>query len=590
LHFEIRDKENQPVNPFHHSFNLPDSLYPEAEYLAVIPLDNKAQIDGFQEQKIYTLTKLSNGKYVLPDTIFVSGNIGFAIKALDKINDQYFNFGIYSANLLLDATFIYSMQYDIINWENASKIYTEKNYSLARSGQGKFYNLFSNHGNESLPFINSKSKSGYYFDQKTPHDAIIDIYDFAQNKTEIHAYFVSDTLPNFTYTADFIDNECIVTFKDQIFYRPQFNLTGTRKNDKIFSTEYYDFGNNTYKIKNISPPFNVLQISAKNKKGISSPPTFHMKATTNFDNINGDFKIKHYEHGIIISFTEDFFSGLNAFLILKRNGTLHKYSLHRNSKLTLSSNLLSPSNLKDIDELSIYYDISNPYEIYKMSINGDIIFPDSSFRINLLDNKIILKGNPNTFYDTTYIWAKNVKTTKPIDGKIINKPFYIKPSLIPFNQEVELIISVDLPYIDNKIGIYTYNQKKFSWEYLPSKIISDSLYISTSILSGEIFAIIEENTPPVLSNLIPNINGTYYSSDIEYLSFNVEDKLSGLNGEDDIIVKLDNNTIIFEYNSYQNKIRYPLKYNLKKGTHTLYVQASDKVGNRSIIKGQFYIK
>ena len=57
-----------------------------------------------------------------------------------------------------------------------------------------------------------------------------------------------------------------------------------------------------------------------------------------------------------------------------------------------------------------------------------------------------------------------------------------------------------------------------------------------------------------------------------------------------MVIKLDEKTIIFEYNSYQNKVRYPLKNNLKKGKHSLYVQASDKVGNKSIIKGDFYIK
>jgi hypothetical protein len=93
-----------------------------------------------------------------------------------------------------------------------------------------------------------------------------------------------------------------------------------------------------------------------------------------------------------------------------------------------------------------------------------------------------------------------------------------------------------------------------------------------------------------LSEFIPDLNGTYYSSDLEHISFNVIDSFSGLEGETDVIVKLDDNPVVFEYNSYQNKVRYPLKYNLKKGAHTLYVQASDRVGNRTIIKGDFYIK
>ena len=36
-----------------------------------------------------------------------------------------------------------------------NKLYTEKNYSLARKGYGKFYHLFTHQGNEILSFINN---------------------------------------------------------------------------------------------------------------------------------------------------------------------------------------------------------------------------------------------------------------------------------------------------------------------------------------------------------------------------------------------------------------------------------------------------
>ena len=55
-------------------------------------------------------------------------------------------------------------------------------------------------------------------------------------------------------------------------------------------------------------------------------------------------------------------------------------------------------------------------------------------------------------------------------------------------------------------------------------------------------------------------------------------------------MELDGKRVIFEYNSYQKKIRYPLKYNLSQGKHTLYVEAKDRVGNQSVNKGIFYIK
>ncbi len=590
LHFEIRDGYGQPVNPFEYSLDLPDELPPEAESIAVIPLDKNAIIDGFSKQKIFPLQKINDNEYVLADTIYASGNIGIAIKTLDKISGQHFNFGIYSINLLLDAQFIYSMQYNKIDWGNASKIYTERSYSLAREGYGKYYHIFSHHDNQSLPFINSKSRSGFIFDQKVVHDAIIDIHDFAGNKIEIRAYFVSDTLPKFEYSTTFLDNKCTITFNHEEKVRPYFYLTEPISTDMLIPTEYYDMGNNTYLVENINPPFNVLQISAKNNSGVSSLANFHMKPRQDFENIEGEFKLKHYEQGIIISFKENIFSGLNAFLSMKKEGYLYSHKLKRDSKLTLSSGLFAPSDLENVTELKIYYESSTPYEIFNMKLSGEIIYPDSSFQIELLDGEIVLTGEENTFYDTTFIWGRTVNTSQPKEGQIIAGPYYLQPYLIPFNNEMLLKIAIDPIYSMRNLGIYYYNQKNFEWNYLPSQLSSDSLYMNTSILSGEIFAVIEENNAPKLSEFIPDLNGTYYSSDLEHISFQVIDTFSGLEGETDVIVKLDDNPVVFEYNSYQNKVRYPLKYNLKKGTHTLYVQASDKVGNRSIVKGKFFIK
>ena len=125
---------------------------------------------------------------------------------------------------------------------------------------------------------------------------------------------------------------------------------------------------------------------------------------------------------------------------------------------------------------------------------------------------------------------------------------------------------------------------------MPSEFNFDSTYMQTNILSGEIFAIIKEIEAPVLSSFIPEINGTYYAADLEHISFKVEDKFAGLEGETDVFMELDGKRVIFEYNSYQKKVRYPLKYDLKKGKHTLYVEAKDRVGNQSVSKGIFYIK
>ena len=74
---------------------------------------------------------------------------------------------------------------------------------------------------------------------------------------------------------------------------------------------------------------------------------------------------------------------------------------------------------------------------------------------------------------------------------------------------------------------------------MPSELNSDSTYMLTKIISGEVFSIIKEIEKPILSSFIPEINGTYYSSDLEHISFHVIDELSGIDGETDVFMELD---------------------------------------------------
>ena len=42
---------------------------------------------------------------------------------------------------MAEKELIYSMQYDKIKWDESKSLYTEKSYSLARKGFGKFYHF-----------------------------------------------------------------------------------------------------------------------------------------------------------------------------------------------------------------------------------------------------------------------------------------------------------------------------------------------------------------------------------------------------------------------------------------------------------------
>ena len=71
---------------------------------------------------------------------------------------------------------------------------------------------------------------------------------------------------------------------------------------------------------------------------------------------------------------------------------------------------------------------------------------------------------------------------------LINAPIKINPENIPFKEEVELLFNKKEQTYENS-AIYYYNRKDNKWIHMKSS----SLGISTHILSGGIFAILQEN-------------------------------------------------------------------------------------------------
>jgi len=482
------------------------------------------------------------------------------------------------------------MQYDKIKWEESKALYTEKSYSLARKGLGKFYHLFSHHNNQTLNFINTQSYSNITMHEPGLHDAIITVNDYVGNQANVKVTFYSDSIPEFDYDVNFSNDTCSIHFKTIKNFRPYFYRINRHDDSIRILSDYYDMGNNHFIITNIQKPNDIIEIYAKNIQGIKSQPTFHMANKKQFNIIDGKLFMEHYEHGILIKFEEEHLSNKNAFLTLEKKGLEYLLELNKKSLFTYSSNILSPMDLENVSKIKVYYKDTTPNEIFSMDQYGAIILPNSAFNFSFFDNQIIISGLEHTFYDTVYFWAQYADAIKPQNGTLVSNIFKLYPDLIPFNKEISLDIAISKHNYPKYLSIYYYNEKKQSWHFMPSNYNSDSTYMQTKILSGEIFAIIQEEISPSISSFIPQINGTYYSSDLEHISFHLDDKFSGIGGEEDVYVELNGKRVIFEYNSYQKKVRYPLKYNLKEGEHTLFVEVQDRVGNKSIIDGKFFIK
>ena len=108
---------------------------------------------------------------------------------------------------------------------------------------------------------------------------------------------------------------------------------------------------------------------------------------------------------------------------------------------------------------------------------------------------------------------------KKDDINIITQPVFIGPTRLKFNKSVELIIRLDnRQQLDNS-SIYKYDLGDDEWHYISSSINNKEISLMANIDSGGIYAIIQEKNPPIVTNIYPGNDASYYQNDFREIKF-----------------------------------------------------------------------
>ena len=83
LHFEIRDKQERPINPMLFGLDIKDTTAPELYELYAYPISEYSHIDGVKKKKKIRLIKQPDGSFVA-EAVKSFGEIGFGIVANDR--------------------------------------------------------------------------------------------------------------------------------------------------------------------------------------------------------------------------------------------------------------------------------------------------------------------------------------------------------------------------------------------------------------------------------------------------------------------------------------------------------------------------
>ena len=199
------------------------------------------------------------------------------------------------------------------------------------------------------------------------------------------------------------------------------------------------------------------------------------------------------------------------------------------------------------------------------------------------DKKCTVEFPRGALYKT--YWGRIVENDKRNDTA--GKTYSIEPSDVPIRTRAYISIKYPKDYqgID-KTGIYGLSKDK--WRYSKSSIREQSALIESSIKELRNYTLIKDTEPPVITRIIPRNRANIKSRKPKIIVY-FKDNLSGINGEESIVFKLDGVRVISEYDPYMDRVFYVPDEPLAAGEHKIQCEITDNMNNTKSIESYFTI-
>ena len=159
LHFEIRDKNQEVLNPLTYKFSeVVDNIPPDIDRIALITLEKDARINDQFGRFEFSLSQ-SGSKYQIKESISLHGLVGIELLGYDRANGANNRNGISCIETFMDEELIFYQNIAKFSFSETRDILAFHNYPIYKQTGRRFYKLYVDEGN-SLPFYSQTKNKG----------------------------------------------------------------------------------------------------------------------------------------------------------------------------------------------------------------------------------------------------------------------------------------------------------------------------------------------------------------------------------------------------------------------------------------------
>jgi hypothetical protein len=149
LHFEIRDKNEYPINPMLFGMDIKDTTSPSVSSIYVYPVGDNASVNKSNAKQSLRLIPLKNGDYVT-ENIEAYGKIGFGISVTDRQDLTANKNGVYNIQTFLNGRQNFEIDFETFSFDESRHINQLIDYEHFQTNRQRVQKLYTDNNPLSL--------------------------------------------------------------------------------------------------------------------------------------------------------------------------------------------------------------------------------------------------------------------------------------------------------------------------------------------------------------------------------------------------------------------------------------------------------
>ncbi|MDE2997570.1 MAG: M23 family metallopeptidase [Gemmatimonadota bacterium] len=609
LHFEIRDRNQRPINGLLHGFEVKDTVPPTVQSLALIPMDAGSRVsDRTDAATIGVKWRPELKRYVARTAPMISGRIGVSIKTYDRADATVLSnrFAPFRLRLYVNDREVFETTYTIFAYSQVNQVELDRNFVLKVRGAGIYHNLYRSRGNQLPMYGKYKVGDGVLYAGISPSGAgaalepgrnrlRLLVEDAAGNRSRVDLDVIANSAPRvLDARAELKDGTVRVRarVRDE---NPQKVVVERSSNggrswvtvsavdvdangrvdvelahapDAVYRVRARDrFKAEGFQVCAPVPPqvsdtkpgllgcdvryypeFAVLNIVSK--RLLSAPPVVTLNRLANGETTPEVIQRSLYGYETVVRFDPDVQGEIAA--------------------------VLSAVDRKGAAGRSVVHLAQTP-----VGQRGAVVRSP--------DGKAVARFDPDDVYEPFFgrVSAAPGKGTKRL--KMVGSQYQCGPEDVPFRRKAEIVLRYPADFNrPERLGIYRLTRGG-TWAFVGNRAVRGRHAVAAEVSSFSTYALLLDETPPLVRIRHPAPRAKV-SDRRPRLVANIGDRGSGIRREEDILMHLDGKRLIAEYDPEAGQVKARPRQPLTAGTHKLEVVVTDACGNRTRAVRSFTVR